>query len=108
MSHGERTDVQVAETPVSSENDDPAALAAPSGPSKRLPLSMVADKSIEPFKSRCAYRLAVVLCSGGSVREKGNKNYDSRKMIQIFFRVSLFAIVYFGRQHYTEAKERNT
>ena len=45
---------------------------------------------------------------GGSVREKGNKNYDSRKMIQIFFRVSLFAIVYFGRQHYTETKERNT
>lgn len=49
-----------------------------------------------------------VLCSGGSVREKENKDYDSRKMIQIFFRVSLFAIVYFGRQHYTEAKERNT
>lgn len=46
-----------------------------------------------------------VLCSGGSVREKGNKDYDSRKMIQIFFRVSLFAIVYFGRQHYTEAKK---
>ena len=45
-----------------------------------------------------------VLCSGGSVREKGNKDYDSRKMIQIFFRVSLFAIVYFGRQHYTEEK----
>lgn len=44
---------------------------------------------------------------GGSVREKGNKNHDSRKMIQIFFRVSLFAIVYFGRQHYTETKERN-
>ena len=45
---------------------------------------------------------------GFALNEKGNKNYDSRKMIQIFFRVSLFAIVYFGRQHYTETKERNT
>lgn len=107
MSHGERTGVQVAETPASSENDDPAALAAPLGPSKRPPLSMVADKSID-FQIQMHVQVGRSAVFGGSVREKGNKNYDSRKMIQIFSRVSLFAIVYLGRQHYTETKERNT